>query len=63
MLLEWLNNTLPDLSLPLNSSDEDLRMCLSDGTVLCRLLSRLRPGFVKEVVESFFIFLFYQAML
>lgn len=56
MLLDWLNNTLPDLSLPLNASDEDLRMCLNDGTVLCRLLSRLRPGFVKEVVESFFHF-------
>jgi len=70
MLLEWLNNTLPDLSLPLNASDEVLRMCLNDGTVLCRILNRLRPGSVKEVVECFFFFfffffffLFYQVML
>lgn len=59
MLLEWLNNTLPDLSLPLNASDEVLRMCLNDGTVLCRILNRLRPGSVKEVVECIiYIFIF-----
>jgi hypothetical protein len=57
ILLEWLNNTVPDLSLPLNASDEDIRMCLIDGTVLCRILNWLRPGSVYEVVESFVNFL------
>ncbi|XP_075663168.1 kinesin-like protein KIN-14C [Castanea sativa] len=49
ILLEWLNNTLPDVNLPLNASDEDLRMCLIDGTILCRILNMLRIGSVNEV--------------
>ncbi|XP_040999315.1 kinesin-like protein KIN-14K isoform X4 [Juglans microcarpa x Juglans regia] len=48
ILVEWLNNTLPGLSLPLNASDEELRMCLIDGTILCRILNRLRIGSVSE---------------
>jgi len=49
ILLEWLNNTLPDVNLPLNASDEDLRMSLIDGTILCRILNMLRIGSVNEV--------------
>ncbi|KAG6672865.1 hypothetical protein I3842_16G080100 [Carya illinoinensis] len=49
ILVEWLNNTLPGLSLSLNASDEELRMCLIDGTILCRILNRLRIGSVSEV--------------
>ncbi|KAG6672852.1 hypothetical protein I3842_16G080100 [Carya illinoinensis] len=48
ILVEWLNNTLPGLSLSLNASDEELRMCLIDGTILCRILNRLRIGSVSE---------------
>ncbi|KAG7944597.1 hypothetical protein I3843_15G110300 [Carya illinoinensis] len=29
-LVEWLNNTLPDVILPSNASDEDLRMCFKE---------------------------------
>ena len=56
ILLEWLNNTLPDVNLPLNASDEDLRMSLIDGTILCRILNMLRIGSVNEVVENFLNF-------
>ncbi|CAL5445144.1 unnamed protein product [Camellia sinensis] len=44
VLMEWLNSIISNLSLPTNASDEELRACLSDGTVLCRILNRLRPG-------------------
>uniref|UniRef100_A0A5B7A1Q7 Kinesin-like protein n=1 Tax=Davidia involucrata TaxID=16924 RepID=A0A5B7A1Q7_DAVIN len=47
-LVEWLNNTLPNLNLSTKASEEELRACLIDGTVLCRLLNRLRPGSVTE---------------
>lgn len=56
ILLEWLKNTLPDVNLPLNASEEDLRMCLIDGTILCRILNMLRIGSVIEVVENFLNF-------
>uniref|UniRef100_A0A803LQG9 Uncharacterized protein n=1 Tax=Chenopodium quinoa TaxID=63459 RepID=A0A803LQG9_CHEQI len=46
-VIEWLNGQLPDLNFPANSSLEDLRVCLQDGTVLCHLLNRLSPGAVE----------------
>ncbi|KAM5571159.1 hypothetical protein ABKV19_011664 [Rosa sericea] len=51
-LVEWLNSILPDLGLPETASDEDLRSVLIDGTILCRLLNRLRPCSVDEVNRS-----------
>ncbi|OIS96398.1 kinesin kp1 [Nicotiana attenuata] len=47
-LVEWLNSVLPHLRFPINASDEDLRAFLVDGTVLCQLLNKLRPGSVPE---------------
>ncbi|CAI9786793.1 unnamed protein product [Fraxinus pennsylvanica] len=47
-LVEWLNSILPDLSLPINASDKELRGFLVDGTVLCRILNKLKPGSVTE---------------
>ncbi|XP_018500821.2 kinesin-like protein KIN-14P [Pyrus x bretschneideri] len=51
-LVEWLNSLVPNLGLPTNASYEDLRSCLIDGTVLCRMLNRLRPGLVNENSRS-----------
>ncbi|XP_071691267.1 kinesin-like protein KIN-14K isoform X2 [Rutidosis leptorrhynchoides] len=42
--IEWLNNTLPNLNLPINASDKELRAFFVDGTILCRLINRLKPG-------------------
>ncbi|KAJ0764925.1 putative minus-end-directed kinesin ATPase [Helianthus annuus] len=42
-VIEWLNSTLPNLNLPVNASDEELRTLLADGIILCRLMNRLRP--------------------
>ncbi|KAH0773407.1 hypothetical protein KY290_010544 [Solanum tuberosum] len=47
-LVEWFNSVLPHLSLPINASDEDLRALLIDGSVLCQLLNKLKPGSVPE---------------
>ncbi|KAG7548783.1 Kinesin motor domain [Arabidopsis suecica] len=46
-LVEWLNETLPYLKLPWEASEEELRACLVDGTVLCNLLNQLSPGSMR----------------
>ncbi|XP_010242698.1 PREDICTED: kinesin-like protein KIN-14G isoform X2 [Nelumbo nucifera] len=47
-LVEWLNGILPDLRLPLESSEQDIRVCLIDGAVLCCITNRLSPRPVNE---------------
>lgn len=54
-MVEWFNSVLPHLSLPINASDEDLRALLVDGSVLCQLLNKLKPGSVPEVVYNILI--------
>ncbi|CAE5962284.1 unnamed protein product [Arabidopsis arenosa] len=46
-LVEWLNETLPYLKLPWEASEDELRACLRDGTVLCSLLNQLSPGSMR----------------
>uniref|UniRef100_A0A1J3IW14 Kinesin KP1 n=1 Tax=Noccaea caerulescens TaxID=107243 RepID=A0A1J3IW14_NOCCA len=46
-LVEWLNQTLPYLNLPWEASEDELRACLRDGTVLCNLLNQLSPGSMR----------------
>ncbi|XP_052875480.1 kinesin-like protein KIN-14K [Gossypium arboreum] len=48
IVIQWLNTILPDLRLPTEASDEELRACLIDGTVLCRILNRLSPSSPNE---------------
>ncbi|KAL7588217.1 hypothetical protein Lser_V15G40875 [Lactuca serriola] len=47
-VIEWLNSTLPSLNLPVNASDEELRSFVADGTILCRLMNKLRQGPIIE---------------
>ncbi|KAF9617635.1 hypothetical protein IFM89_037698 [Coptis chinensis] len=47
-LVEWLNDIVPNLSLPVEASDEEVRSCLLDGSVFCSILSRLNPIRVEE---------------
>uniref|UniRef100_A0A0E0L4S5 Kinesin motor domain-containing protein n=1 Tax=Oryza punctata TaxID=4537 RepID=A0A0E0L4S5_ORYPU len=47
-VIEWLNALLPEYCLPLDSSDEELRELLSDGTVLCHIVNALIPGVLEE---------------
>lgn len=51
-LVQWLNSVLANLSLPTEASEEELRACLIDGTVLFRILSKLKPGSVNEGENS-----------
>lgn len=52
-LVEWLNETLPYLNLPWEASEDELRACLRDGSVLCSLLNQLSPGSMRMVQTSF----------
>uniref|UniRef100_A0A0D3G9W7 Kinesin motor domain-containing protein n=1 Tax=Oryza barthii TaxID=65489 RepID=A0A0D3G9W7_9ORYZ len=47
-VIEWLNALLPEYCLPLDSSDDELRELLSDGTVLCHIVNALIPGVLEE---------------
>ncbi|KAF1859399.1 hypothetical protein Lal_00009983 [Lupinus albus] len=53
LLVQWLNSVLPSLNISINISDGELRACLSNGTVLCQILNKLRPGSVN-VVNDFY---------
>ncbi|KAH9602649.1 hypothetical protein KSS87_005134 [Heliosperma pusillum] len=46
-VIEWLNGQLPNLNVPADSSVENLRALLLDGTALCQLLNSLSPGAVE----------------
>ncbi|KHG03288.1 Kinesin-4 -like protein [Gossypium arboreum] len=43
-LVNWLNGMLPDLRLPLDATEEELRQYLIDGTIFCTILNKLRPS-------------------
>ncbi|KAL6555685.1 hypothetical protein OROHE_006959 [Orobanche hederae] len=51
-LVEWLNGLLPDLGMPINASDEEVRVFLIDGSILCQILNKLKPGSVTEIRSS-----------
>ncbi|KAL1318554.1 kinesin-like protein KIN-14C [Arachis hypogaea] len=51
LLVQWLNSLLPTLNLPVNITDDELRVCLNNGTILCQIMNKLRPGSVSEVSE------------
>ena len=47
-VIDWLGGLLPEFDLPLDSSDEELREFLIDGTALCYIAEKLMPD-VQEV--------------
>ncbi|CAJ1936898.1 unnamed protein product [Sphenostylis stenocarpa] len=51
ILVQWLTSLLPLLKFPPNVTDGELRACLSNGTVLCQILNKLRPGIVNVISE------------
>ncbi|KAL2342754.1 hypothetical protein Fmac_004039 [Flemingia macrophylla] len=46
-LVKWINAVLPNFNLSLDTSEEELRAWLRDGSVLCSILDNLVPGSVK----------------
>ncbi|GAB2273914.1 hypothetical protein Dimus_008684 [Dionaea muscipula] len=51
-MTEWIHSILPNLDMPLEASEEDTRAWLLDGTILCQILNRLRPGSVEVGISS-----------
>ncbi|KAG5135684.1 hypothetical protein JHK82_020415 [Glycine max] len=51
LLVQWLTCLVPSLNLPINVTDGELRACLSNGTVLCQILNKIRHGTVIVVSE------------
>ncbi|BBH03365.1 P-loop nucleoside triphosphate hydrolases superfamily protein with Calponin Homology domain [Prunus dulcis] len=47
LCLQLITRTGHLRKLPLDASEEELRACLIDGTVLCRILNKLCPGSVE----------------
>jgi hypothetical protein len=47
---DWLRGLLPEFDLPLDSSDEELREYLIDGTGLCYIAEKLMPD-IQEVTS------------
>lgn len=48
-LIKWINAEVPGFNLPLETSEEELRACLSDGLLLCSILDKLVPGSLEVV--------------
>lgn len=48
-VIDWLGGLLPNFDLPLDSSDEELREYLIDGTALCYTADKLMPGVLEGV--------------
>ncbi|CAL0312646.1 unnamed protein product [Lupinus luteus] len=51
-LVNWINVVLPNFNLPLETSEEELRLWLRDGSVLCSILDKLVPGSVERGIDS-----------
>ncbi|CAL9087099.1 unnamed protein product [Musa textilis] len=47
-VIEWLNSLFPGLDIPLDASEEELRVRLLDGALLCGILKRFNPGYSGE---------------
>ncbi|KAI5058680.1 hypothetical protein GOP47_0026850 [Adiantum capillus-veneris] len=48
----WLQKMVGPLNLPSNPSEEELRLCLRNGLVLCTLINKIHPGAVLKMVEN-----------
>ncbi|CAM6074937.1 unnamed protein product [Sphagnum tenellum] len=48
----WLQEMIGPLSLPRQPSEEELRLCLRNGLVLCNVINKVHPGAVPKVVEN-----------
>ena len=48
----WLQSMVGSLDMPCEPSEENFRICLRNGIVLCKLLNKVQPGAVSKVVEN-----------
>ncbi|KAJ7561853.1 hypothetical protein O6H91_03G044200 [Diphasiastrum complanatum] len=50
--ITWLQNVVGSLGISNEPSEEELRLCLRNGLVLCNLMNRIHPGAIPKIVES-----------
>ncbi|XP_002992813.2 kinesin-like protein KIN-14F [Selaginella moellendorffii] len=48
----WINKIVGCSKIPSEPSEDELRLCLRNGALLCRLMNRIEPGSVSKVVET-----------
>ncbi|KAI5065320.1 hypothetical protein GOP47_0020015 [Adiantum capillus-veneris] len=48
----WLQKMVGPLDLSPEPSEEEFRLCLRNGIVLCNLMNRIHPGAVPKIVEN-----------
>ncbi|MCO5592510.1 hypothetical protein L7F22_046513 [Adiantum nelumboides] len=48
----WIQSMVGPLHLSAKPSEDEFRLCLRNGIVLCNLINRIHPGTVPKVVES-----------
>lgn len=48
----WLNSMFVTLNLPEELSEEDLRACLGNGSILCQVMNILNPGSIPKIVSK-----------
>ncbi|KAM0887779.1 hypothetical protein ACQ4PT_028774 [Festuca glaucescens] len=52
-VIKWLGALIPEYSLPSDSSDEELRELLGDGTALCHIADTLVPGALEGFSDGY----------
>ncbi|KQK05332.1 kinesin-like protein KIN-14K [Brachypodium distachyon] len=52
-VIKWLSALIPEFRLPLDSSDEELRELISDGTALCHIVNTLIPGVLEGLSDVY----------
>ena len=53
VVIKWISALIPEYGIPPDSSDEELRELLSDGTDLCRILNTPIPGVLEVCLLCF----------
>ncbi|KAI5072317.1 hypothetical protein GOP47_0012423 [Adiantum capillus-veneris] len=48
----WIQSMVGPLHLSAEPSEDEFRLCLRNGIVLCNLINRVRPGSVPKIVDS-----------
>eukprot|EP01018_Ginkgo_biloba_P029038 Gb_03152 [translate_table: standard] len=48
----WVKSMVGPVDMPYEPSEEEFRLCLRNGLILCSLINKVQPGAVPKVVES-----------
>jgi kinesin family protein C2/C3 len=53
----WLQEMVGITSLPNELSEEEFRLCLRNGLILCNAINKVHPGAVPKVCNLGFLFI------